>query len=144
MSANKTSQFGIDFIKKLEGGLRLTAYPDADGYSIGYGHYGVSKGTVITEAQADAYLVQDIAKVEMELNKYGFKLNQNQYDSLVSLFYNIGIGRITNFSSLLLANPEDEAITVKMNKYIYSQGSVNGYLVKRRAAEVELYKKKVL
>ena len=48
-----------DFIKKKEG-LGLTAYPDADGFSIGYGRFGANEGDSITQEQADEYLEEDI------------------------------------------------------------------------------------
>ena len=41
-----------DFIKEKEG-KRLTAYPDAKGFSIGYGRYGANEGDTITDQQAE-------------------------------------------------------------------------------------------
>ena len=48
-----------DFIKEKEG-LGLTAYPDADGFSIGYGRFGANEGDTITQEQADNNLEEDI------------------------------------------------------------------------------------
>ena len=48
-----------DFIKEKEG-KRLTAYPDADGFSIGFGRYGANEGDTITDQQAEEYLEEDI------------------------------------------------------------------------------------
>jgi len=50
-----------DFIIEKEG-LGLTAYPDKDGYSIGYGRFGAKEGDTITQEQADEYLEEDINK----------------------------------------------------------------------------------
>ena len=57
-----------DFIKAKEG-LGLTAYPDADGYSIGYGRFGAKKGDTITQEQANEYLEEDINKRVDAINK---------------------------------------------------------------------------
>ena len=53
----RISEKGIELIKRFEG-CQLTAYkavPTEKMYTIGYGHYGVESGTVITQYQADAY-----------------------------------------------------------------------------------------
>ena len=57
-----------DFIKEKEG-KRLTAYPDAEGFSIGYGRYGANEGDTITQEQADEYLEEDINKRVVALNE---------------------------------------------------------------------------
>jgi GH24 family phage-related lysozyme (muramidase) len=57
-----------DFIKEKEG-KRLTAYPDAKGFSIGYGRYGANEGDTITDQQAEEYLEEDINKRIVALNK---------------------------------------------------------------------------
>lgn len=90
---------GMDFIKELEG-CELTAYPDANGYSIGYGHHtkSVYKGMVITQEQADEYFAEDIAWVNDAINKLldniDYEFNQNFIDGFASLMYNCGEGGI--------------------------------------------------
>lgn len=140
----KTSKNGIALITSSEG-LRLKAYKDATGtLTIGYGHTNdVYFGQVITEDQALAYLASDLVHVENAINKYGFKLNQNQFDALVDLLFNTGTGVLSNFVTLLKNNPNDPAVTDKISKYVYSKGVKLQGLVTRRAKEVELYKKKV-
>lgn len=61
----KTGEKGLELIKRFEG-LRLEAYPcPANVWTIGYGHTpGVAAGDVITPAQADALLQQDIGESE--------------------------------------------------------------------------------
>lgn len=49
----------MDFIKEKEG-FRDTAYPDGDGFSIGYGNYGAEEGDTITREQAEVQLQQNI------------------------------------------------------------------------------------
>lgn len=87
----KTSQNGINLIKAFEGCV-LTAYWDYKGYSIGYGHLGVPKGTVITKEQAEQLLISDLPSYEAKVNKYDsvYHWTQNEFDALVSYCYNIG------------------------------------------------------
>ena len=61
MANRKIGQAGLNLIKQFEG-CRLSAYQCAAGvWTIGYGHTaGVKKGMTIMQAQADAYLKQDI------------------------------------------------------------------------------------
>lgn len=129
---------GINLIKKFEG-CSLTAYKDAGGYSIGYGHYGARKGDRITQAQADSYLIQDLKWVEDAVNAasavYGF--NQNQYDALCSFTYNCGAGSLRQ----LTANNTRsiQTIALKLPLYNKSCGKVLSGLVERRRAELSLF-----
>lgn len=83
----------IDIIKKHEG-LRLEAYMPTpnDKWTIGYGHTKTAHaGMKITEARAEELLRYDIAWVEKAIAKdVTVPLNQNQYDALASLIFNIG------------------------------------------------------
>ena len=72
------SKKGLDIIKKYEG-LRLTAYKCPAGvWTIGYGHTkGVSNGMVITQAQADKFLLEDIVNAEKNVNSFkGIRLRK--------------------------------------------------------------------
>jgi lysozyme len=141
----KTSSNGISLITSSEG-LKLKAYQDATGtWTIGYGHtLDVYPGQTITKDQALAYLASDLVHVENYINQFGFKINQNQFDALVDLLFNCGIGVLENFIPLIKANPDDVAITNKMSLYVYSKSVKLPGLVTRRAKEVALYKKKVV
>lgn len=93
----KISDNGISFIVREEG-ERLTAYTDAVGiWTIGVGHTGwvdkkpVAKGMVITREKSREILRSDLARFERAVNDgVKVKLNQNQFDALVSLAFNIG------------------------------------------------------
>ena len=98
MANRKIGQAGLALIKQYEG-CRLAAYRCAAGvWTIGYGHTaGVHSGMTITQAQADAYLQQDIAKFAGYVNNPAYvpitaNLNQNQFDALVSFAFNLGAG----------------------------------------------------
>lgn len=100
------SNNGKNFIKKHET-CKLTAYWDANGYSIGWGHHSkdVYKGMKISKSQANKYFDKDIKEVEKAANRiinslpYKYKFSQNFFDSLCSLIYNCGEGGVksTNF-----------------------------------------------
>lgn len=136
----KISENGLKLIEQFEG-LRLTAYKASRRdkyYTIGYGHYGadVKQGMTITEAQAEAYLRQDVAEAEAAVNKYsGYRWNQNQFDALVSFAYNVGgIDGLTNNGKRSVAE-----ISAKLPEYVYSGGVKLEGLVRRRAAEKALF-----
>ena len=84
-------------VKRFEG-CRLTAYPDpgtgGSPFTIGWGHtMGVRPGMVITQAQADAWLAQDIELAGEVLSSYvTAQLTQNQFDAVTDFIYNIGRG----------------------------------------------------
>lgn len=136
----KTSSNGIELIKSFEG-CRLTAYLCPAGvWTIGYGHTaGVKKGQTISQAQADAYLASDLKKYEESVMKTGLKLNQNQFDALVSFTYNCGAGNL----KILIRNRTLEEIGEAILLYNKSNGKVLSGLVRRRQAEQDLFVKGV-
>lgn len=83
----------INIIKEHEG-LRLVAYLPTpnDVWTIGYGHTKTAKpGMKITPKQAEELLYSDLDWVEKVIaTKVKVPLNQNQYDALASLIFNIG------------------------------------------------------
>ena len=139
-----TSNEGRRLIKNYEG-LRLKAYKPvaAEKYwTIGYGHYGadVSQNMVITEAQAENYLTQDLKKFENAVNKLGRTFNQNQFDALVSFTYNCGAGSLNT----LCRNRNNTQIAEALLLYCKDvTGKVLPGLQKRRKQERELFLKPV-
>lgn len=138
----KTSPKGIALIKEFEG-LRLKAYKCPGGvWTIGYGHTaGVRPEMVITEAQAEDFLREDLFSCENAVNNQKLSINQNQFDALVSLIYNIGIGNFQKSTLLCKArvNPNDNSIMDEFLKWVYSKGRVLPGLQRRRLAEMKLY-----
>lgn len=138
----KTSPIGIALIKEFEG-LRLKAYLCPGGvWTIGYGHTaGVKPGMVISEAQAEEYLKADLISFERYLNGLGLALNQNQFDALISLIYNIGIGNFQKSTLLRKAriNANDNSIMDEFLRWVYSKGRVLPGLQRRRLREMKLY-----
>ena len=138
----KTSKAGIDLIKSFEG-CKLVAYKCPAGvWTIGYGHTGgVKQGQTITQAQAEQYLVNDLAKFEEHVEMFNKKYcwNQNEFDAMVSFAYNIGsINQLTAFGTR-----SKEVVKEKIRLYNKAGGKVLAGLVKRRQAEYELFCKSV-
>ncbi|MGN6142413.1 MAG: lysozyme [Mesorhizobium sp.] len=115
-AARKTSPAGRSAITQREGCV-LTAYTDSAGiWTIGVGHTSaagapkVTKGMRITAAQADEILSHDLAAVEKTVNgAVKVALNQNEFDALVSLVFNIGGGAFKGSTLLRKLNAGDRA-----------------------------------
>lgn len=138
----KTSSEGIALIKKLEG-CSLTAYPDAGGYSVGYGHYGVAAGTTVTEEEAEELLRGDIYTAERAVERYCAGLSQRQFDALVSLCYNIGSGNFARSTVVRLIREGGPAPRAELRTawqmWNKSQGKTLDALVRRRNLEYDHY-----
>lgn len=132
----------LAFIKAREG-LRLSPYPDAAGYSIGYGHYLGTKPvpSSITAAQAEQYLLADARSAAIAVtNGVRVPINQNQFDALVSFVYNIGADAFRNSTLLQKLNAGDiSGAANEFGRWVYVQGHVSDGLVRRRALERELF-----
>jgi len=145
MAYRKIGQAGLALIKQFEG-CWLAAYQCSAGvWTIGYGHTaGVHKGMKITQAQADEYLKQDVAKFEKYVNNPSYvpftdKLNQNQFDALVSFAFNLGQGNVKKLCTGRVMNQIPSA----MQQYCKAAGKTLPGLQRRRKAEAALYNKRV-
>jgi lysozyme len=143
----KTSKNGIALIKKFEG-CRLKAYQDQVGvWTIGYGitssvGYGpIRAGMTITQETADKWLTEGLASYEAAVNKALTRpANQNQFDALVSLCWNIGKGGVSRSSIIRFHNAgDDRAAANAFMMWVKAGGKVNQGLVNRRQAERALY-----
>lgn len=143
-----TSKNGIALIKKYEG-CQLKAYQCPAGiWTIGYGNTfyedktKVKKGDVITQARAEALLLNLLPRFEDIVDtKIIIDINQNQFDALVSHTWNTG-GSDTLFK-LINSGAKPESIkTWFETKYTTGGGKVLPGLVKRRKEESDLYFKK--
>lgn len=149
----KISQQGIDLIKSFESFVSKP-YADAVGIiTIGYGSTYYLDGRrvsmsdkPITEQQASELLE---ATFEKDFAKHIPTVNQNQFDALGSLIYNIGAGAFkkSTLYKKVLANKDDKSIEQEFLKW--NKGRVNGKLVElrgltiRRKKEAELYFKPI-
>lgn len=138
------STTALDLIREFEG-IKLKAYLcPAKVWTIGYGSTGkdITAGLVWTIDQAKARLDRDVATFAKGVAKLiaGTPTTQGQYDAMVSLAYNIGLGAFAKSSVLanhLAKRPVNACAAFKLwNK---GGGKVLPGLVRRRAAEADLY-----
>ena len=140
----KTSNNGIDLIKKFEG-CSLTSYKCPAGvYTIGYGHTnGVKNLDKITQEEAEKLLIDDLKVFETTINSHvlpNYPLNQNEFDALVSLVFNIGITNFKNSTMLKkLIEKDKERVAKQFDFWVYAKGFKLAGLVKRRQAEKKLF-----
>lgn len=143
MSKYKISQQGIEELKQSEA-LRLDAYPDVKGvWTIGYGHTGtvngkpIHKGMKISNEQAEQLLRADLEHFEKTINhNVKVPLNQGQYDSLVSLAFNIGSKNFKESTLLRRLNAGDyEAAADQFLVWNKSGGKFVQGLLNRRERE---------
>lgn len=137
------SQNGVDnLVKKFEG-CRLEAYQDVKGvWTIGWGHTSdVHKGMQITQAQADAMLLSDLAGFASKVAELvKVPLNTNQFDALTSFCYNVGVSAFAKSTLCQMINASNFADAAKeFDKWINSGGKVYPGLVNRRNAEQALF-----
>lgn len=130
-------------IKGFEG-VRLTAYRDSAGVlTIGVGHTSaagppkVFPGMKITAREADSIFAADLAPVEKAvLQSVRIPLTQYEFEALVSLVFNIGLGAFRRSTLLRRLNANDrKGAANEFSKWIYAGGKALPGLVRRREAE---------
>ena len=151
----KISKEGLELIKGFEK-FMAKPYIDAVGVpTIGYGNTYYLDGrkvdmrdSPITEGQATVLLEtifeKDFAKFIPQ------NVNQNQFDAMASLVYNIGTGAFfkSTLRKKVKVNPNDASIEQEFLKW--NKGRIGGQLVElrgltiRRKKESELYFKPVI
>ena len=141
------SLFGVDLICGFEG-KRLVAYDDGVGvWTIGFGTtvypngIKVKKGDTCTEAQAKAYMAYDLKKFESAVNNaVKVPLNQNQFDALVSLAYNIGTDAFSKSTLVKKLNANNiRGAADQFDVWVNAGGKRMQGLVNRRAREKALF-----
>lgn len=138
---------GLDFLSLWEG-LKTTAYQDSVGiWTIGIGTIRypngkkVQKGDTCTKEQAYAWCKDYMSGVEACIARIvKVPLNQNQYDALCSLIYNIGESAFINGTVDDKLNKGDfKAALETWGQYRKAGGKVTQGLVNRRNAEIALF-----
>ncbi len=140
---NALSPRGLALIKGFEQ-CRLTAYQDDGGvWTIGWGHTGpeVVEGLQWSQAQADEDLVRDtIFAANAVTRSVDVAMNQNEFDALVCLTYNIGVGAFRGSTLLRELNSANfSAASAEFPKWDRVNGEPNLGLARRRAAEQALF-----
>jgi lysozyme len=146
----KTNKSGVDLIKRWEG-CRLKAYPDpatgGEPWTIGYGLTSaagivpVKRGLVITQAQADEYLVKSLVKYEAAVSKALTKTpTPNQFAAMVSLCFNVGPGAFARSSVVRKFNAGDtRGAADAFRLWNKAAGKVMAGLKNRREDERKLF-----
>ncbi len=135
------SKSGLQLTGSFEG-CRLTAYQDVKGvWTIGVGHTGpdVYEGLIITQDQADAWLLQDVQNAVNHVNSLvTVQLTQPEFDALVDFCFNVGCGAFAGSTMLKLLNAGDYAGAAdQFERWDKSGGQVIAGLLRRRQTEVQ-------
>ena len=148
MHIRKISQNGLNLIKYFEGFRSKPYLCEAGKPTIGYGFTRYPNGQrvtlndpPITEEWAEVILSKLLEQYEAEVDAAtNDNINQNQFDALVSLTFNIGKGAFSASTLLKLLNQgnfggaaNQFGVWIKQNKKV-----LNG-LVRRRKAEKDLF-----
>ena len=154
-----TSDEGLRLIKSFEGyhqalndgSDRCTTYRcQAGKLSIGYGcTEGITEGMVWTREEAEAALRRELVQFEAGVNRLvTVDITQNEFDAMVSLAYNIGLGGFEGSTVLRRLNAGDRAGAAEAfkmwDKYTdpsTKQILVSNGLVSRREREAALFLK---
>lgn len=137
-----TNDKGINLIKEFEG-CRLKSYLCPAGiWTIGYGHtQGVKPDMVITQLDAERFLRQDLKRFEDAISTLvKVSLTPNQFSSLVSFVYNVGINAFKNSTLLRKLNQKDyKGAANELLRWDKVNGKPLLGLTKRRIAEKDLF-----
>ena len=145
----KLNKEGYQLITTFEGFSSIPYLDSVKVPTIGYGNTYYQNGKrvtlldgKITKEQAFE-MFKDIAdnfakRVSEFLKK---EVTQNQFNSLVSISYNIGIDNFKNSTLLrkVNVNPNDKSIRAEFIKYNKAGGKVLKGLTNRRNAEAKIY-----
>ncbi len=148
----RTSKNGIDLIKRFEG-YKSKPYLDPNGIpTIGYGNTYYPDGRKvrlndpsINESVANQLLMTMLQKFEsVVFSNVTSKINQNQFDALVSFCYNVGDFNFRKSTLLrkVNVNPYDKLIRDEFQRWNKSGGKVLVGLSRRREAEWNLFSRK--
>ena len=140
----KISANGLKKLIEWEG-VVLHIYMDSAGLpTIGVGHLiqkgeDYSKG--LTTTQAQDLLADDLQRFEEAVNEsVTVLLDQNQYDTLVSFAFNVGVGAFRSSTLLKKLNAGDyTAVPEQLMRWTKAGGKPNDGLVARRKNEIKLW-----
>ncbi|MDW9768616.1 lysozyme [Sinorhizobium meliloti] len=149
---NKTPPKAISLIKTSEG-CELRAYFCPAGIAtIGYGHTktvtkdDVKRRKTITEAEAERLLKADLGEYEAGVRKLvKVNLTDDQFGSLVSFAYNLGVGALASSTLLKRINAKAPLAEIERSWLQWDKARVGGVLkplaglTKRRKAEFALF-----
>lgn len=142
------SKSGLDLIKSFEG-CKLSAYPDpatgGDPWTIGFGTTGpgIVKGLTWTQAQADRAIAVDVSKFSDGVTNLigAAPTTQGQFDAMVSLAYNVGLGNLRESTLMRMHKDGDYAGAAgQFLRWNRAAGKIMDGLTRRREAEAKMYR----
>ncbi len=143
---NRTSKAGLDLIKGFEGLRRRSEPLPKGGWIVGYGHTrSAREGVEVTEREAEFLLRYDLQEIEQFVAMHVHApLNQNEFDALVSLCWNIGKDAFGESDVLTYVNGGEmlaaaESFSAWRKARIGGRLIVVDALVRRRTAEKNLF-----
>lgn len=153
MHPTSVSQQGIDLVKKFEGLHKVQPDGTVSSYrcpagvtTIGFGFTkGVRSGTKMTVEQCEARLLAELNEFGAQVRRVvDVPLTQSQFDSIVSLTFNIGIGNLKSSTLLKRLNSGNYG-DVPAQMMRWNKARVDGKLqplkglTRRRAAEAAVF-----
>lgn len=124
-------------------GFRADIYKcQANQWTIGYGHKMFEpKISSISKSEADKLLMLDVRTIEGHFAKsIKVQLSTNQFDALVSLTFNIGIGA---FQRSVLRQKINylafDEVEHEIMRWVYIRGKISQGLIRRRKLEADLF-----
>lgn len=138
------SQKGLDLIKKFESFSDKEYICPAGKATIGYGHVILPTDdfpSYITRKEAENLLKKDLEPREEALNRFlKTNINQNQFDALICILYNIGVGNFQKSTLLKFVNDRlFDKVPDQFRRWCKIKGKVSKGLVNRREEEVKLW-----
>ena len=141
--AREVNEAGLALIREFEG-CRLDAYLCPAGIpTIGYGATGpdIRMGMVWTQEQADARLVEDLARFADGVERLvEVDLSDNQFAAIVSFAFNVGLGALRDSTLLRKLNAGDYlGAADQLPRWARAGGRIMPGLSRRRLAERALF-----
>lgn len=145
----KLNNSGYLLITEFEGFSAKPYLCSAKVPTIGYGNTYYPNGTKVTMLDKEITKVQAFEMFKSIADKFASKvsklvtspLNQNQFNALVSLAYNIGIAAFTNSTLLkkVNTNHNDKSIELEFKKWNKVNKKEVAGLTRRRNYEADIY-----
>ncbi len=139
----------VDFVKRFEGFYPKPYYDIVGVKTLGYGMTGkeIEGLSSVTEPQASKMLENLLnnkyaTPIKQDLDKKGVKLNQNQFDALVSMAYNVGYSGVlgsTLYKNICNGVRDKAIITANFEMWSMAGGEQVYGLLRRRREEAAMF-----